>query len=153
MSGFYTPFKAIFDAVKTAIEQKTSIKTTLLGEPFTIGKLPKVVIRADETPVNPLEMGDLSDVRVNISAVVIISEFAPKNWFADVIKPMSDVVDAILVDRTLAGKAKDCMLTRFYPGEVNFGVSAKVKATDEKGKEQKFYGGTVGFQAVMWYAP
>lgn len=38
--GFYTPYKAVFDAVKAAIKTKNTIKTVILGEQFTVGGLP-----------------------------------------------------------------------------------------------------------------
>jgi hypothetical protein len=53
---------------------------------------------------------------------------------------MSDVVDAVLADRTLAGKVNDVTPTVFAPGEIRF-------------QDKLLYGGVVRFQAVMWYAP
>jgi hypothetical protein len=164
--GFYTQYKAVFDAVKAALvyvpavpaegevpevpaKGVASIKTVVLGEQFTVGKLPKAIINADPAPpiapIGPLEMGDMLDVKVNVGVVLVILEYTPKDWFTDIIKVMGDVVDAILADRTLGGKAKDCILTGFAPGEI--------KVPEVKDKDKLFYGGTVRFQAVLWYAP
>ncbi len=145
--GFYADYKAVFDAVKTAIEGKSTIKTVVLGEQFTVGKLPKAIINAEPSnDIKPLEMGDTLDVPVNFSVVLVILEYEPKDWFKDVISVMGDAVDAVLADRTLGGKAQDCFPTGFAPGEVKF--------TDKQGKPDKlFYGGVVRFQAVMWHAP
>lgn len=138
--GFYTSYKAVFDAVKAAIKKKTAIKTVVLGEQFTIGALPKAIINAEPTPVAPAEMEAFLDVKVNFSVVLVILEYEPKDWFADVITIMGDVVDAVLADRTLAGKVNDVTPTVFAPGEIRF-------------QDKLLYGGVVRFQAVMWYAP
>jgi hypothetical protein len=88
-------------------------------------------------------MGDMLDIKVNLSVVLAILEYEPKDWFTDIISVMSDAVDAVLADRTLAGTAKDCILTGFAPGEIKF----------PEVKDKLFYGGTVRFQVVLWYAP
>jgi hypothetical protein len=44
--GFYGAYKDVFDAVKTAIEKKSSIKSVLLGEQFSYNSLPKAVVNA-----------------------------------------------------------------------------------------------------------
>jgi hypothetical protein len=167
--GFYDVYKAVFDAVKDALvyvpavlevpahddvpevpgvpaSGVASIKTVVLGEQFTVGKLPKAIINVEPTPnalIGPAEMGDMLDVKVNFSVVLVILEYGPKDWFTDIIKVMGDVVDAVLADRTLGGKVKDCILTGFAPGEIKF----------TEVKDKLSYGGTVRFQAVLWYAP
>jgi len=138
--GFYGSYRAVFEAVKAALQAKETIKTVVLGEQFTAGGLPKAVINAEPAPVESLEMGGTLNVKVNFSVVVVILEYEPKDWFADVISVMGDVVDAVLVDRTLAGTAKDCFPTGFAPGEIRF-------------RDKLFFGGVVRFQAVVWYAP
>jgi hypothetical protein len=163
---FYDGYKAIFDAVKDALvyvpavpavpaydgipevpevpaHGVESIKTVVLGGQFTVGKLPKAIIDVEPAPIGPAEMGDMLDMTVNFSVVLVILEYGPKDWFVDIIKVMGDVVDAVLADRTLAGKVKDCVLTGFAPGEI--------KLTEVKDK--LFYGGTIRFQVVLWYAP
>ena len=138
--GFYTPYKAVFDAVKTAIETKSAIKTVILGEQFTVGALPKAIINAEPAPIKPEEMGNTLEVKPNFSVILTILEYEPKNWFDDIIKIMCDVVDAILVDRKLGGTVNDVYPTGFAPGEIRF-------------QDKLFYGGVVRFQAVMWYTP
>ena len=88
-------------------------------------------------------MGELLDVRVNFTVVLVIREYEPKNWFTDIIAVMADVVDAVLADRTLTGKVRDVTPTHFSPGEIKF--------TDIKDK--LFYGGIIRFEAVLHYEP
>ena len=85
-------------------------------------------------------MGKVFDVSVFFSVILVIREYEPKDWFADVIKPMGDVVDAILADRTLGKKVKDCYPVGFAPGEIKFE------------KDKVLYGGIVRFQgsALVW---
>ncbi len=48
---------------------------------------------------------------------------------------MADVMDAVLADRTLSGKASGCIPTNFAPGEIKF-------------ENKLFYGGEIRFQAL-----
>jgi hypothetical protein len=166
--GFYTDYKAIFDAVKTtlvyvaavpevpavpahdeepeipaipAIPAKgvASIKTVLVGEQYSYGNLPKAIISAEPSPINPLSMGKMLNVSVVFSIILVIREYEPKDWFEEIIKPMGDVVDAILADRTLGRKVKDCYPIGFAPGEIKFE------------KDKVLFGGIVRFQAVLWF--
>ena len=166
--GFYTDYKAIFDAVKTALlyvpavlevpavpahddvpqvpavpgipaRGVASIKTVLVGEQYSYGNLPKAIISAEPSPINPLSMGKALNVSVVFSVILVIREYEPKDWFEEIIKPMGDVVDAILADRTLGKKVKDCYPVGFAPGEIKFE------------KDKVLYGGIVRFQAVLWF--
>ena len=149
--GFYADYKAVFDAVKTALTYVPaegeapaagveSLETIVLGEQFILGGLPKAIINAEPASVEPLEMGDTLRVKVNFSVVLVILEYEPADWFTDIIDVMGDVVDAVLADRTLGGAAEDCVLTGFAPGEVKF-------------RDKLFYGGVVRFRAEVWHAP
>ena len=166
--GFYTDYKAVFDAVKTVLvyvpavaevpavpahdgipeipavpavpaRGVASIKTVLVGEQFSYGNLPKAIISAEPAPINPLHMGNTLNVSVVFSVILVIREYEPKDWFEEVIKPMGDVVDAILADRTLANKVKDCYPIGFAPGEIKFE------------KDKVLFGGIIRFQAVLWF--
>ena len=166
--GFYTDFKAIFDAVKTALmfvpfvaevpavpahdeepeipaipavpaKGVASIKTVLVGEQYSYGNLPKAIISAEPSQINPMSMGKMLNVSVVFSVILVIREYEPKDWFEEIIKPMGDVVDAILADRTLGRKVKDCYPIGFAPGEIKFE------------KDKVLYGGIVRFQAVLWF--
>jgi hypothetical protein len=141
--SFYAVYKAVFDAVKTAVETKSAIKTVVLGEQFTVGALPKAVINAEPSPVGQAAMGELLEVKVRGSVVLVIREYAPKDWFGDVISVMGDVVDSVLADRTLGGAAFDCYPTGFAPGEIRF----------TEVEDKLFYGGVVRFEAVVHYEP
>jgi hypothetical protein len=160
--GFYTDYKAVFDAVKTllvyvpAVEAVpahneepeipavpasgvASIKSVLVGEQFSYGLLPKAIISAEPAPIEPLHMGRMLNVSVVFSVILVIREYEPKDWFEDVIKPMGDVVDAILANPTLGGKVKDCYPIGFAPGEIKFE------------KDKVLFGGIVRFKAVLWF--
>ena len=136
--GFYTSYKDVFDAVKTAIETKSAIKSVLLGEQFTYGSLPKAVINALPSPILQGALGELLEVKVNFSVILVINEYEPKDWFADIIAVMADVVDAVLADRTLGGKAVDVIPTSFALGEIKF-------------ENKLFYGGEIRFQGVVYH--
>lgn len=138
--GFYDRYKAVFDAVKAAVKTKSSIKTVILGERFTVGALPKAIINAEPAPIGQATMGKMLEVKVRGSIVLVILEYEPKDWFTDIIAVMGDVADALLADRTLGGAAFDCSLTGFAPGEIKF-------------KENVFFGGVVRWEAVVNYAP
>ncbi len=138
--AFYTSYKAVFDAVKSAVQSKSAIKTVVLGEQFTMSPLPKAIINAEPSPMKQAIQGDMIEVRVRGSIVLVILSHEPADWFTSIISVMGDVVDAILEDRTLGGAAFDCIPTGFIPGEIKF-------------KEAAFYGGEVRFEAVINYEP
>ncbi len=139
LMGFYTSYKEVFDAVKAAIETKSSIKSVLLGEQFSYGQLPKAVVNALPSPISQGTLGELLEVKVNFSVILIINEYAPKNWFQDIITVMADVVDAVLADRTLGGKVVDVIPTSFAPGEIKF-------------ENKLFYGGEIRFEALLFHS-
>lgn len=136
--GYYSSYKAVFDAVKAAVEAKESIKTVILGERFTVGDLPKAIINAEPAPIGQAAMGEFTETRVRGSIVLVILEYEPEDWFTDIIAVMGDCIDAILEDRSLGGVAFDCSPTGFAPGEVKF-------------KEKTFYGGVVRWEAIIHY--
>jgi hypothetical protein len=154
--GFYASYKAVFDAVKTALVYVAavpahdsvpevpahgveSIKTVIVGEQFSYGPLPKAIINAEPAAIVPAEMGSTINVSVFFSVVLVVQEYEPKDWFGDVIKPMGDVVDAVLADRTLGRVVRDVVPVGFAPGEIKF-------------KDNKLlFGGIVRFAAVLWF--
>jgi hypothetical protein len=138
--GYYSSFKAVFDALKAAVETKDSVKTVVLGEQFSVGGLPKAVINAEPSPIGQATMGELTETKVRGSIILIILEYEPKDWFTDIITIMGDCVDAILEDRTLNGSVFDCIPTSFSPGEIKF-------------KEKIYYGGIVRWEATLHYEP
>ncbi len=83
-------------------------------------------------------LGEILEVKVNFSVVLVINEYEPKDWFEDVITVMADAIDAVLNDRTLGGKVSDCIPTSFAPGEIKF-------------ENKLFYGGEIRFQGVIFY--
>ena len=134
--SYYTIYKAVFEAIKDAVETKDSIKTVILGERFTVGDLPKVIINAEPSPIGQAAMGDFIVTRVRGSLVLVILEYEPEDWFQDIISVMGDCVDAILDDRSLGGVVFDCSPTGFAPGEIKF-------------QEKTFYGGVVRWEAIL----
>jgi len=75
-----------------------------------------------------------------VNLLVLVRESAPSDWFDDIIDVMGDVVDAILLDRTLNGAVKDLYPTSFSPGSITY-----------RGKI--FYGGQVTLEGVMFFKP
>jgi len=157
VTGFYSSYKAVFDAVKTALvyvpavpaegelpgspaQGVESIKAVVLGEQFSPGGLPKAIINAEAAPIGQASMGDFLEARVRGSIILVIQEYEPEDWFTDVISVMGDVVDALLADRSLGGVCFDSTPTGFAPGEVKF-------------KEKVYFGGVVGWEAIVHYAP
>ena len=157
MTGFYECYKAVFDAIKTALEYVPavpaegeipgfpaqgieSIGTVVLGEQFTHGNLPKAIINAEAAPIGQASMGDFLEARVRGSIILVIREYEPEDWFTDIISVMGDVVDALLADRSLGGVCFDSTPTGFSPGEVKF-------------KEKVYFGGVVRWEAIVHYAP
>ena len=138
--GYYSSYKAVFEAIKDALESVSSINSTVLGERFTVGSLPKAIISAEPSPIGQATMGEITETKVRGSIVLVILEYEPKDWFDDIISVMGDVVDAILDDRTLDGSVFDCSPTGFAPGEVKF-------------NDKTFYGGVVRWEATMHYEP
>ena len=136
--GYYTSYKAVFDAIKAAVEAKESIKTVILGERFTVGSLPKAIINAEPSPMSQAAMGEFTETRVRGSIVLIILEYEPEDWFNEIIAVMGDCVDGILADRSLGGVVFDCSPMGFAPGEIKF-------------KEKTFYGGVVRWEAILHY--
>ena len=136
--GYYASFKAVFEAIKAAVEAKESIKTVILGERFTIGSLPKAIINAEPSPIGQAAMGEFTETRVRGSIVLIILEYEPEDWFNDIIAVMGDCVDAILEDNSLGGVVFDCIPTGFAPGEIKF-------------KEKTYFGGVVRWEAILHY--
>jgi hypothetical protein len=117
-----------------------SLKTVILGEAFTLGDLPKAIINAEGSPIDQATFGSTLNVKVNFSVICVIRDYAPKDWFVDIIPVMADVVDALLADRSLKGTVMDVTPTGFYPGEIHF---------DDK----ILFGGVCRFQAELLYSP
>jgi hypothetical protein len=168
MPKFYDSYKAVFDAIKTALvyvpavaavsahdgipavpavaaKGVVELKTVLVGEQFTLDLLPKAVINPVPGPITPLSHDNFLTVTISGVITVAIQEYKPKDWFNDVIVPMGAVVDAILADRKLGGACKDCVTTMFAPGEIKF--------KDPAGKDRLLYGGDIFFEATVWFKP
>ena len=138
---YYDAYKAVFDRVKTDLEAfSATIQNVILAEQFRVLELPMAVITPDPTDIAQAVFGTTLDNRVNMSVVLLIRETEPTDWFNDIVSVMGDVVDAILADRTLDGKATDIFPTLFAPGEVR--TSGKL-----------YYGGIVKFRALMFFTP
>ena len=138
MTGYYDSYKAVFDALKTAIETKESIKTVILGEQFSHGSLPKAIVNPDPSPIGQAAMGEFTETRVRGSIVLVILEYEPEDWFTDIVAVMGDCMDAILEDRSLGRVVFDCIPTGFAPGEIKF-------------KEKTYFGGVIRWEANLHY--
>jgi hypothetical protein len=174
MPKFYDSYKAVFDAIKTALVYVPGVpevpavpahdevpevpavpgvpahgvpelKTVIVGEQFSLDSLPKATINPIPGPITSASNDGLLAVLVRGVITVAIQEYKPKDWFTDVILPMGAVVDAILADRKLGGAALDCVTTEFAPGEIKF--------KDASGKDRLLYGGDIFFEARLWFQP
>ena len=137
---FYTSYKALFDRVKTDLEAVSSIKRVVLGEQFKVTELPMATINPEPTDIALAALGTMLENHVTFSVIVMIRETEPSDWFADIISPMSDVMDAIIADPTLNGTVKDVNPIFFSPGEIR-----------TQGK--LYYGGVVRFSAIVLFSP
>ncbi|MDT8781099.1 MAG: hypothetical protein IAX22_00435 [Candidatus Bathyarchaeota archaeon] len=152
-NSFYTAYKAVFSAVKAALDFVPAVpgdpevpasgvaKTVFVGENFALTPdTPVILVDASSSPIAPLAMGSTLKVTVRVNLLVLVRESAPSDWFDGIIDVMGDVVDAILADRTLNGAVKDIYPTSFSPGSISY-----------RGKT--FYGGQVTLEGVIYFKP
>jgi len=152
-NSFYVAYKAVFSAVKAALDFVPAVpgdlgvpasgvaKTVFVGENFALTPdTPVILVDASTSPITPLGMSSALKVNVGVNLLVLVRESAPSDWFDDIIDVMGDVVDAILLDRTLNGAVKDLYPTSFSPGSITY-----------RGKI--FYGGQVTLEGVMFFKP
>jgi len=137
---FYDSYKPIFDRVKTDLEAVDAIKRVVLGEQFKVTELPMATINPEPSDIALGALGTLLECQITFSVIVMIRETEPSDWFADIISPMSDVMDAIIADPTLNGTVKDVNPIFFSPGEIR-----------TQGK--LYYGGVVRFSAIVLFSP
>jgi len=138
--GFYEEYKAVFDQVKSILEKVEDLKQVFLGESLKLTDLPVAIINPTETTVSQAEIGDLLENEVTFDVVVVIRETEPEDVFAELVKPLGKVCDAILANRTLNDTVKDVRPTFFSPGEIRF-------------RNKLYYGGVVRFTALLYYSP
>jgi len=138
--GFYEKYKAVFDQVKSILEKVEDLKQVFLGESLKLIDLPVAIINPTETTISQAEIGDLLENEVTFDVVVVIRETEPEDVFAELVKPLGKVCDAILANRTLNNTVKDVRPTFFSPGEIRF-------------KNKLYYGGVVRFTAKLFYTP
>jgi hypothetical protein len=137
---FYNSYKALFDRVKVDLEAVDSIKRVVLGEQFKVTELPMATINPEPTDIALAALGTMLENHVTFSVIVMIRETEPTDWFADILSPMGDVMDAIIADSTLNGTVKDVNPVFFSPGEIR-----------TQGK--LYYGGVVRFSAIVLFTP
>jgi len=137
---FYNSYKALFDRVKVDLEAVDSIKRVVLGEQFKVTELPMATINPEPTDIALATLGTRLECNVTFSVIVMIRETEPSDWFADILSPMGDVMDAIIADPTLNATVKDVNPIFFSPGEIR-----------TQGK--LYYGGVVRFEALLLFTP
>ena len=136
--GYYESYKAVFDQVETVISGLTNISQVVTGRRFRVQSLPLAIINPRDTRIVQAEIGDLLQNEIEFDVILIVRETEPEDWFADVLDPLGDIVDAILNDRTLSGTVQDVIPTFFAPGEITF-------------QNRLYYGGVARFSALMFY--
>ena len=137
---YYQAYKAVFDQVKTVLQNVESIKQVVVGGQFKLTNLPVAIVNPTETNIGQAVLGEMLENEISFDVVVVIRETEPENWFDEVISILGDVTDAILNDRTLNGTVKDVIPTFFSPGEITF-------------RQKLYYGGVVRFLARLYYTP
>ncbi len=138
--GFYADFNAVYARVKADLEAVSALKNVVLGEQFRVTKLPMAIINVGDTVVAKAEIGTMLQVTLNFTVILVIRETEPKDWFAEIVSPMGDVLDALVADSTSNSTVKDLWPTRFSPAEIRF-------------TDKLYYGGVVSFQALMFHTP
>ena len=138
--GFYETYKAVFDAVATAVAGISGIKQVVMGERFKVKELPLAIVNPEETVAEQAVIGSILKCDIYFTVIILCRETEPEDWFEDVISLMGDVVDSILADRTLGGAAKDVIPVTFVPGEATL-------------RNRLYYGGAVRFKVFLHYTP
>ena len=138
--GFYDSYKLVFDRVREKIDAVADIKRTVLGERFRLTRLPMAIINPTTTRIEQLAIGSPLKATVSFNIILVIRETEPKDWFDEIISLMGKCLDAIVADRSFGGACKDVIPVAFNPGEIRFA-------------EKIYYGGLVGFEALLHYAP
>jgi hypothetical protein len=138
--GFYSSYKAVFDAVKAKLEAVSSIEEVVMEERFTVSKLPMCVVNMEDTSIERGAIGSKLDCNIAFSVIVFVMETEPTDWFTDIIVIMGDVFDAIVEDNTLSTSVVDVWPTMFAPGEAYV-------------KKRRYFGGIISFQALMSFTP
>lgn len=138
--GYYQTFNNVFSQVKTTLQGVSNLKQVVLGEQFKLTDLPLAIINPSRSTFTQAEIGDSLENTLEFEVLVLIRETEPANWFTDIVSPMCSVVDAVLSDRTLNSKVKDCKPVSFEPGEI-------------KMANRLYYGGLIRFRALLYYTP
>ncbi len=133
--GFYTQYNEVFTQVKTTLETKKTIKKIFLGEQPNITVLPTAIINPQPTIMKPGAVASRLEAEIKFNIVLIILEKEPANWFTETITVMSDTVDALMIDPTLAGKVRFVYPSNFTP------------YLEMKMNNRILYGGLISFSA------
>ena len=138
--GFYETYKAVFDQVKSVLENVEDLKQVFLGESLKLINLPVAIINPSETTISQAEIGDMLENEITFDVIVVIRETEPEDVFEELVEPLGKICDAILADRTLNNTVKDVRPTFFSPGEIRF-------------RNKLYYGGVIRFTALLYYSP
>ena len=138
--GFYNSYKAIFDQFQTVLSTISGLKDVILSRVSRPKSLPVAYVYPLETEIEQADIGEMLLNRLNVEVLVMIRETEPEDWFTDIIPLMSEVVDVVLADRTLAGSVKDVTPTLFSPVEITF-------------MNRLYYGGVIRFRVEYFYTP
>ena len=138
--GFYETYKAVFDQVKSVLENLEDLKQVFLGESLKLINLPIAIINPSETTISQAEIGDMLENEITFDVIVVIRETEPEDVFEELVEPLGKICDAILADRTLNNTVKDVRPTFFSPGEIRF-------------RNKLYYGGVIRFTALLYYSP
>jgi hypothetical protein len=138
--GYFDVFNGVFQQVKTVLAGIGDLKQVVLGEQFKPANLPLAIINPVGSTFTQFSLGQTLQNTVEFDIIILIRETEPENWFSNIVLPMCSVVDAILADRTLNGKVKDCIPASFEPSQIRM-------------VNKLYYGGVIRFKALLYYSP
>jgi len=138
--GFYTSYKAVFDAVKAKLETVSSIKRVVLGEQFRLTKLPMAIINPGPANLTHSDLKGMFEVSVGVEIFLIIRDTEPSDVFENIVAKLDDVIDVILADQSLTGTVKGVDRVSKAVGEIQF-------------RQKLYYGGAVRFEAHLYHSP
>ncbi|MEM2177033.1 MAG: hypothetical protein QXN34_06875 [Archaeoglobaceae archaeon] len=116
--SFKEVYESIFQAIKNILLNISSIKAVNIGEMLKLTDLPLAVVIPRDMRFEKAGFSRMLQCTLNIDIIIMIRETEPENWFADIIVPMSDVLEALLVNDALNSIVKSLMPTFFSPGEI-----------------------------------
>jgi len=135
---YHAFYEGVYDAVRAAVATVTALKQVVCGERFVLQDTPCAIINPGEVAITQEDAGSALYNAVAIEVVLIVRENEPDDWFDEVVEVLGDILDAVIVDRTLGGLVLDVAPTGFAPAEIRVA-------------NRLYSGGVVTFMALAVY--